>query len=88
MWYALYSLEVAMSEVLGKPPSISLAYTTVPIELLKRDSNEDTPSTSTLWLDFLRRRRSITQSMRGGQTPWQNFQFIGYGAPEKHLLPD
>jgi hypothetical protein len=92
VWYTVYSLEVAMSEVLGKPPSISLAYTTVPIELLKRDSNEDppsyidTPSTSTLWLDFLRRRRSITQSMRGGQIPWQNFQFIGHGAPEQHLF--
>jgi hypothetical protein len=23
--------------------------------------------------------------MRGGQMPWQNFQFIGYGAPRQHL---
>jgi hypothetical protein len=38
-----------------------------------------------LWVDFLRRRRNAGQIMRGGQLPWQNFQFIWYGPPQQHL---
>lgn len=82
-----------MSEILGKPPSLSLTYTTVPLELLEGDSNADPPGypdilgTRRLWLEFLRgtSRRDVTQTMRGGHLPWQNFQFIGYGAPRQHL---
>jgi hypothetical protein len=80
-----------MSEVLGKPPSISLAYTTAPLELLQSDSNKDPPGypdilgSRTLWVDFLRKRRDTTQTMRGGHMPWQNFQFIGYGVPRQYL---
>jgi hypothetical protein len=89
MWYSLYSLEVAMSEVFGKPPSISLAYTTVPLSLLQGNENEGDHTSGIdsrwLWLDFLRRRRPIIQTMGGGQMSWQNFQFIGYGAPRQHL---
>ncbi|ETI22146.1 hypothetical protein G647_06219 [Cladophialophora carrionii CBS 160.54] len=91
LWFSLYSLEVAMSEVLGKPPLTSLEYTTVPVELLKSASVKDSPSdtetddTRRLWLDFLRRRRDTSQTMRGGQVPWQNFQFIGYGPPLQHI---
>jgi hypothetical protein len=92
MWYSLYSLEVSMSELLGKPPSISLEYTAVPLELLKSTLDEESPGYSDalgrgrLWLDFLHRRRNVSQTMRGGQVPWQNFQFIGYRAPRQHLF--
>lgn len=81
-----------MSEVLGKPPSVSLAYTTVPIELLKGDCEENSPGypdvlgTGRLWLDFLRGRRNVPRTMRGGHLPWQNFQFIGYSVPRQHLF--
>ncbi|KIW67468.1 hypothetical protein, variant [Phialophora macrospora] len=91
LWYSLSSLEVALSEVLGTPPLTSLEYTTVPVEVLKSDSTEgssedpDTHGTRMLWLDFLRRRRDASQTMRGGHMPWQNFQFIGYGPPPQHL---
>jgi hypothetical protein len=89
MWYSLYSLEVVMSEVLGRSPSISLTYTTVPLTLLEnnRDMNDHTDviGSRTLWLDFLRRRRPVIQTMGGGQMSWQNFQFIGHGAPRQHL---
>ncbi|KEF54992.1 uncharacterized protein A1O9_08644 [Exophiala aquamarina CBS 119918] len=89
LWYSLYSLEVAMSEVFGKPPSISLAYTTVPVMLLQgsvhKDHHADNTSSRSLWLDFLRRTRPIIQTMSGGQMSWQIFQFIGYGAPRHHL---
>ena len=92
LWYSLYSLEVTMSEVFGKPPSLSLGYTTVPIDALESDIEEGVPNvlnsssadSRRLWLDFLRARRNVTQTMRGGQIPWQNFQFIGYNPPRKH----
>jgi len=91
LWYSLYSLEVAMSEVLGNPPLTSLDYTTVPVEILncrpieETLSDPDTHGTRRLWLDFLRRRRDVSQTMRGAYMPWQNFQFIGYGPPRQHL---
>jgi hypothetical protein len=91
LWYSLYSLEVTLSEVLGQPPLTSLEYTTVPVEILKCDSQEgnsgdpDTHGTRMLWLDFLRRRRDASQTMRGAHIPWRNFQFIGYGPPPQHL---
>lgn len=40
-WYALYGLEVAMSEVLGRPPSVSLVHTAIPLDLLETDPNAD-----------------------------------------------
>ena len=92
LWYSLYSLEVAIAEVLGKPPLTSFEYTTVPLSGLKHGPFEhgpesrDTIATRKLWLNFLRRRRNDDQTMHGGQTPWQNLQFIGYGPPQQHLL--
>ena len=91
LWASLYSLEVAFAEVLGKPPLTSVEYTTVLFDGLKGASVEhtsgsgDTIGTRTQWIDFLRRRRDAGQSMRGGQMPWQNFQFIGYSPPQQHL---
>lgn len=90
LWYSLYSLEVTMSEVFGKPPSLSLGYTTVPLDALESTIDENAASLSDsvgsrkLWLDFLRARRNVTQTMRGGQLPWQNFQYIGYKPPRQH----
>ncbi|EXJ58883.1 hypothetical protein A1O7_06313 [Cladophialophora yegresii CBS 114405] len=90
LWFSLYSLEVAMSEVLGKPPLIPLEYTAVPVELLKSASAEGSRSgnhkddTRGLWLDFLRRRREASQTMCGGPVPSQNFQYVGYGPPPQH----
>ena len=92
LWYSLYGLEVAFAEVLGKPPLTSFDYTTVPLDGLKHGPFEYAPgsrdaiATRILWLQFLRRRRDTGQTMRGGQMPWQNFQFIGYGPPRQHLL--
>ena len=91
LWYSLYSLEVVMSEVLGKPPLTTLEYTTVPPQTVRTELVEDTSSfpdplgTRRLWVDYLRRSRGASQTMRGGQMPWQNFQYIGYGPPRQHL---
>ncbi|KEF53696.1 uncharacterized protein A1O9_10096 [Exophiala aquamarina CBS 119918] len=90
LWYSLYSLEVTVSEVFGKPPSLSLGYTTVTLDALKSATDEnasilsDAVGSKKLWLDFLRSRRNVTQTMRGGQVPWQNLQFVGYTPPEQH----
>ncbi|KAK5393965.1 hypothetical protein LTR21_010576 [Exophiala xenobiotica] len=72
VWYSLFNLEVAFSETLGKPPSMSLAFPGV-------------ADTRRLWLDYLRLRRTVVQTMRGGRMLWQNFQFIGYAEPRQHL---
>ena len=91
MWYSIYGLEVSMSEILGRPPSTSLTYTTVSLELLQAESKADTPGYANalrvrkLWLNFLRSGRNISQSMRGGQIPRRNFQFVGHGTPLQHL---
>ncbi|KAK5202660.1 hypothetical protein LTR96_011402 [Exophiala xenobiotica] len=91
VWYSLFNLEAAMSETLGKPPSMSLAYTTIPIGQLDPGSETSNASfsgvadTRGLWLDYLRLKRNVVQTMRGGRIAWQNFQFIGYGEPRPHL---
>jgi hypothetical protein len=91
LWYSLYSLEVALAEVLGRPPLTSVEYTSVPLDGLKHGpferahGSQNTIATRKLWLDFLRRRRDAGQTMRAGQIPWQNFQFVGYGPPRQHL---
>ncbi|KAK5188950.1 hypothetical protein LTR92_011042 [Exophiala xenobiotica] len=91
VWYSLFNLEVTLAETLGKPPSMSLAYTTTPIGQLDHGSETGTASfsgvadTRGLWLNYLRLRRNVVQTMRGGRMPWQNFQFIGYGEPRQQL---
>lgn len=74
-WYSLYSLEILIAEITGRPKSIFTSDVTTPITLFhkpKTDSGEGFPQADgsmsvddsrRLWLDFLHARRVITQAM-------------------------
>lgn len=90
-WHSLYSLEVLISEITGRPKSIFLSDVTAPMTLVSkraeierssipRDPNQMTTTESRrLFLDFLRARREISQAMTGGMVPWTSFPSLGQG---------
>ena len=96
-WYSLYSLEILIAEVTGRPTLLSLADVTVPIgpfHALKpamttpsrRSSGSDPPAASRkIWLDFLNRTRDIPQGMTGGVIPWKSFAAVGQSASLSHF---
>jgi hypothetical protein len=81
-WYSVYSLEVILSEILGRPTSTSVADTTVPMEPLEDTthyqsaSNEGSAETKAVWEAFLRRKRDVNRR--------QNFLSIGKAIPAMH----
>ncbi|KAI1608752.1 hypothetical protein EDD36DRAFT_447700 [Exophiala viscosa] len=64
-WHSIYSLEVVLSEILGRPTSTSVADTTVPMEPsedtthYQSASNEGSTETKAIWEAFLRRNRDV-----------------------------
>lgn len=89
-WYSVYSLEVILSEILGRPTSTCVAEVTVPMEPsedsthYRSTGNEGKSETKTMWKLFLRRRRNVSQKCRGGLLPWRNFLSIGNAMPSMH----
>jgi len=81
-WYSVYSLEVLLSEILGRPTSTSVADTTVPMEPppdlihYQSASNEGSPETKAIWEAFLGRKRDDNQ--------WQSFLSVGTTMPPMH----
>lgn len=45
-WYSLYSLEVLISGITGRPKSISVSDVSIPIDLLERGNPDDSPESS------------------------------------------
>lgn len=96
-WYSLYSLEVLIAEVTGRPKSISLLDTTIPMdEFRELDDPNATPSrrlsssesslkSRQFWLHFLNTDRDIPQGMTGGVIPWKNFATVGRSSPISHF---
>ncbi|KAK6364508.1 hypothetical protein LTS17_012131 [Exophiala oligosperma] len=88
-WYSLYCLEILIAEITGRPKSIFLPDVTTPVDLFSEDleaiysTQEDNYMTAdesrTVWLDFLRARREISQAMTGGMVPWTSFPYLGHG---------
>ncbi|KIW11023.1 hypothetical protein PV08_10322 [Exophiala spinifera] len=89
-WYALYSLEILIAEITGRPKSIFLSDVTTPVDLFQRDDIEamnlaegnhfiTAAESRRVWLDFLRARREISQTMTGVMVPWTSFPSIGRG---------
>ncbi|KAK4940189.1 hypothetical protein LTR10_019617 [Elasticomyces elasticus] len=90
-WHALYSLEILLSEITGRPKSIFLSDVTAPTTIfanrvdsekgqVQRDPDHmSTTESRRAWLDFLRARREISQAMTGGMVPWTSFPSLGHG---------
>jgi hypothetical protein len=95
-WYSLYSLEMLIAEITGRPKSISLIDVTIPVELLlsvpeeiaksfvNTDSHLSFRDSRNIWLQHLHHGRHISQ-MTGGMVPWKSFAEIGFDAPTSYL---
>ncbi|KAK5188954.1 hypothetical protein LTR92_011046 [Exophiala xenobiotica] len=95
IFYSIYSLEILLSEVTGRPKSISLEDVTTSIDVLAdpvesvatidvADSGFPQTPTRQPWLDFLGADRYLPQAMTGGLNSWRaDLRSIGKGvAPE------
>ena len=95
-WYSIYSLEVLITEITGRPKSIFLTDVTIPIHQFGAMLQESlgfaeqvddffSPDTSRqLWLDHLQAGRNISQ-MTGGIIPWKSFLSVGRDAAPSYL---
>ncbi|EXJ94592.1 hypothetical protein A1O1_02988 [Capronia coronata CBS 617.96] len=95
-WYSLYSLEILLCEIVGRPKAICSADMTVDVELLKESYVERESSvhgsepqllerSRKLWLDFLRASRNIPQSMGAGALPWKSLASVGQNISPAYL---
>lgn len=96
-WYSLYSLEVLIAEVTGRPKSISLSDATIPMDAFRNlddprvtpsrrlSSSQPSSNSRELWLKFLNTDRDIPQGMTGGVIPWKNFATVGRSSPVSHF---
>ncbi|KIW75157.1 hypothetical protein Z517_11929 [Fonsecaea pedrosoi CBS 271.37] len=95
-WYSLYSLEVLIAEMTGRPKSIFLSDVTIPIDLFwsvpqeteqfsdKIDNIFSPADSKKMWLEYLNASRNISQ-MTGGVVPWKSFAAVGRGIPTSYL---
>ncbi|KIW28114.1 hypothetical protein, variant [Cladophialophora immunda] len=95
-WYSLYSLEILIAEITGRPKSIFLTDVTIPIDLFysvpkemqqfsaQIDNFRSPDASRKIWLDYLNRGRNVSQ-MTGGVVPWKSFASVGRGAPTSYL---
>ncbi|OAP58456.1 hypothetical protein AYL99_07546 [Fonsecaea erecta] len=95
-WYSLYSLEILIAEITGRPKSISSADMTIPIDLFytvpqeteqfsgQTDNFRSPGASRKIWLDYLNSSRSISQ-MTGGAVPWKSFASVGRDVPTSYL---
>jgi hypothetical protein len=93
-WYSLYSLEIFVAEVTGRPTLLFLtdvSLTSGPFHVLKStmtspSSGSGSPTVSReIWLDFLNRSRDIPQRMTSGVIPWKSFAAVGQKASPLHF---
>lgn len=97
IWYSLYSLEVLIAEVIGRPKLISLSDATIPMDAFRNvddlgltssrelSSSDLSSKSRNSWLDFLNTYRDIRQGMTGGMIPWKNFATVGRDSPISHF---
>ncbi|EXJ60048.1 hypothetical protein A1O7_04197 [Cladophialophora yegresii CBS 114405] len=95
-WYSLYSLEILIAEMTGRPKSIFLIDVTIPIDLFWSVPQEilefsgqvdhflSPDSSRKLWLEYLHAGRNISQ-MTGGMMPWKSFASVGRNIPTSYL---
>ncbi len=95
-WYSLYSLEILIAEITGRPKSIFIGDVTAPIDLfwtVPRETEGFTgqvddflsPAGSRkIWLEYLHAGPNISQ-MTGGMVPWKSFSAVGRNIPMSYL---
>ncbi|KAK7896904.1 hypothetical protein LTR67_004792 [Exophiala xenobiotica] len=96
-WYSLYSLEILIAEITGRPKSIQLSDTTATIETLQKplieerkvsqqtDNYASTVESRRMWLDFLRARHETSQAATGPMVQWIRSQSPGAGISPLYL---
>lgn len=95
-WYSLYSLEILIAEITGRPTSIFMADVTIPIELFwsmpaetkefqaQVDDFLSPAGSRKIWLNYLHAGSRGTQ-MTGGMIPWKSFSAVGRNIPTSYL---
>ena len=98
IWYLLFSLEVLIAEITGRPKSIFLPDVPVPINIFWPSPKDVHPSAPQVdgymtlegseqaWFDHLDAVRSIPPSaMTGGVLLWKSFAYIGHGISRSYF---
>ncbi|OQV06017.1 Fungal specific transcription factor domain-containing protein [Cladophialophora immunda] len=95
-WYSLYSLEILIAEITGRPKSIFLTDVTIPIDLFWSVPRETlafseqvdhflSPAGSRkIWLEYLHSGSGISH-MTGGMVPWKSLSSVGRDVPISYL---
>ena len=93
IWHSLYRFEVLLSEMTGRPKSINIANSSVPMDLLLHADemaidlvSSDLPSSLRSWQEFLRSRRDVAAKFRGGMVAWQYFTHNRMYMSENHFI--
>jgi hypothetical protein len=96
-WYALYSLEVLLGEILGRPTSVSISNVTIPISIFEKtdkrglerptqpDERTDLQETKRIWVQFLKQQREGQQRTTDSPMPWTNSPTAGEEIPASHF---
>ncbi|KIW69264.1 hypothetical protein, variant [Phialophora macrospora] len=94
-WYSLYSLEILIAEMTGRPKSVFLVDTTIPIDLFwsvpheipefsgQVDDYLSPEGSRKIWLEYLHAGRTVSQ-MTGGMVPWKSFTSVGRIVPASY----
>ena len=95
-WYSIYSLEILIAEITGRPKSIFLTDVTIPTETFWSISQEalhfsgqvdnflSPEGSRKIWLDYLHAGRNTSQ-MTGGILPWKTFLSVGHDTATSYL---
>lgn len=96
-WYSLYSLEILITEITGRPKSIFLLDVTIPIDLIEQvasttddiqrdhDNLTSNRASKKAWLEFLGEGRYLSYAMTGGVVPWKSFASVGQGVSRQYF---
>lgn len=96
-WHSLYSLEILVSEVTGRPRAIAISDITTPVDILEAPVRSTAISehittqygpeagSRRQWLKFLQQERPGSTSILQGTTTLGSLSGVGAGAPASHF---
>ena len=97
VWYSLYSLEVLIAEVIGRPKSISLFDVTIPVSIVENELKEpsqflsatdgsiSTADSNRIWVNFLAVGPAKFQGITRGPLPRKTFAATGQETPQTYF---
>ena len=98
LWNSLYSLEVLLSSMTGRPKCVSFSDVTVPRDVFQRSRpgpglvsmGRNWPSSwmdsHTVWLEYLGADRLLAVNFAGGSVDWTSFTSVGLGPSRSHFI--